>query len=303
MDEKQPTFETYAQYRAEPVPADVYTPERWRTTNIQIITGAKSPGSLKIIAVDLDGDEARETFRRMCRDHKLSTKRLWVSSSPSGGKHCYFSVPAGVSEVPTRMIWGVCDTYGRAGRPEWKKHREIKILGDGALVVAPPSVHVDYRERKERYRFEPGFSPRDFAAPDEAPGWLLEMPSYQLPRLVTQRQREHWRRAAGFIDESMDFDALQDRIPPGVKIGMASEWGLEFAGSVPSSGWANCHSVDGNDSRPSGGFHVDTGRYKDHRTGQCISFFQLGVSLGKFKSVSECAEWCKSQVFLDPGKS
>ena len=268
-DVKKPTLFTFSQYRTEAVPEAVYTPREWQTPNIQLLTGACVLGHLRVLAVDLDGEEARRTFKRMCRLNGLSDKRFWITWSPSGGRHLYFSVPKGVDRVPTRMIWGLATTYGRQGRPEWVKHQEIKILGDGALVVAPPSIHVDHRTQQDRYQFQNGYGPKDFSRPMSAPSWLLDMPICQLPTNTIPPGVEKGR---GLVDDNPldplpSLDLIQDSISPDQKIDIARSWGLRFAfDSRATNSWATCYSIDGEDQHPSACFHAGTGQYKDHRS-------------------------------------
>ncbi len=114
--------------------------------------------------VDLDGPEAIEAWKAICNKNqytlKCSSSFPWISTTGSGGTHIYFRVPSGTERCPSRMIWGLYDTL-----TGWVKHREIRILGDGALAVVPPSVRVD---GTGSYSLHVHYNPRNIPLPEVA---------------------------------------------------------------------------------------------------------------------------------------
>ena len=177
MDIKGPMLTTYAEHYGEsPVPESVYA--GWRTSNVQVLTGVKTPTPAKILVVDCDGPEALPIWEAMCSRHSFTPDACWVSRTGSGGYHYYFSLPATMESCPGGLIWGIWDTWGDDGRGKWQKHKEVRILADNALVVAPPSIHVD---TGERYCFDSRANPNRVRLPVEAPAWLLAMPRSPRP--------------------------------------------------------------------------------------------------------------------------
>ena len=244
MDRKQPTLHEYRKYRTESVPPGVYFDDQWQTTNLQLMTGVETPGATKIVVVDLDGPEAAAAWRAICLRQQYSLSggknHPWVATTGSGGTHLYFRVPV-VSPVPSRMIWGLYDTL-----TGWVKHREIRILGDGGLAVAPPSLRVD---GAGCYAWHGRFSPRTIPMPDVAPGWLLAMPGVVAPdrKPYDQPEPKH---------VNCSHDGLRNKviaaIPSQDKIGHARNWGLRFADAYPSlrQKWIPCHAIDREDKMP-----------------------------------------------------
>lgn len=284
MHLKAPDLATYAEYWTEPVPDSIYSEGVWRTANIQILSGSRTAGTTKIVVVDLDGPEAVPVWAAMCRKHGHDASRTWAVRTGSGGTHIYYCLPAGTTSCPSGMIWGLWDTWGEldgveAGRGKWAKHKEIRILGDNALIVAPPSIHVD---TGEPYGFLPGMGPRAYALPAIAPDWLLAM-----PRLVAPRTIEPPRPAAAAKAPSRPSGAFYRReevlaaIPD--KIALAKSWGLQLARETPNpNGWVMCFVPGREDprcSRPSGSFHADDGTFQDRKDNRSISLFDLGCRL------------------------
>ena len=79
MDVKGPMLPTYAEhYGPTPVPEWVYAD--WGTTNMQVITGAKSPTPTKIIVVDLDGPRRLDSLGPDLRQPRLRAGRGWADA-------------------------------------------------------------------------------------------------------------------------------------------------------------------------------------------------------------------------------
>jgi Bifunctional DNA primase/polymerase, N-terminal len=291
MDFKKPWLPTYAEhYGPTPVPGWVY--EQWATTNVQIITGTKTSTPTRIIVVNLDGPEALEAWGRITERHGYRPSRGWVATTGGGGRHHYFRLPPGVEVCPSGIIWGLLDSWGKRGRGEWLKHKEIRILGDNALVVAPPSIHVD---TGIRYKFDDDASPKLHRLPEVAPGWLLNMPRLFRPRFgePTAPRRDpaayEWL-SDNYYERTEVLDAVGND-----KFDIARrEWGLISTVEGPNpNGWCPCY-VPGREeprySRPSGSFHFRDGTFQDRKDLSSISFFDLAVALGAYQTWQECRD-------------
>jgi hypothetical protein len=288
MDRKGPMLDTYADhYQGIPVPESVY---RMRSTNVQILCGTKSPTPTKIVVVDLDGPEAREVWGKMVTQHDNKPSSIWVAMTGSGGYHLYYSVPADVQDVSSGIIWGVWDTWGDKGKGKWAKHKEIRILGDNSLVVAPPSIHVD---TKQPYRFQGLNNPNRVWLPDPAPKWLLEMPRLSAPRFEADTPKPAYvprtiPRSGRFHDRDQVLAAIGTS-----KLAIAKEWGLQTKSDAPNPrGWVNCyvpHREDPRHSTPSGSFNFHDGTLQDRKDLTTISLFDLGVLLqpGRYRDWRE----------------
>lgn len=284
-DAKAPQLAAYrGAYELEPVPESIY--KEWTATNIQLVTGVFSPTVTKIIVVDCDGERAIETWKKMCDSHNWLHSPSWSVRTGGGGLHFYFRVPSGTQSIPTGMIWGLWDTWGRSGKGGWSTHEEIKILGDKSLVVAPPSTHPHTGNLYEYVGLD---CPNEVSLPEIAPKWLLES-----PRLSTMSSRERVTTPVGtpsLIASSgpsrrYDRNSVLRRIPN--KVELVRSWGLDFVTLETSTGWLPVFAP-GRESRshsktPSGSFHVDSGVCIDHAEGRTLSLLDIGVELGVFDS-------------------
>jgi hypothetical protein len=116
---------------------------RWSDANVGIITGQVSG----LVVVDLDGADAELAFTERCGGQTPHTPRVRTGR----GRHLYFRHPGGGHSAPSAV-------HVLPG---------VDVRGDGALVVAPPSVH----RNGQHYEFE--------VTPEECelaplPEWLLE---------------------------------------------------------------------------------------------------------------------------------
>ncbi len=169
---KGPDLESYADYWDQPLPDSVFA--TWKARNIQLMTGVR----WRLCVVDCDGDEARAAWARMAADHGGLPETWTVATGGGGGgTHTYFATPPWLDACPSRRLWGLWDTYaGPNHRGDWLKHREVRLLADHALVIAPPSTHV---ATGQPYRWTNG--PRQRARPAEAPGWIFRLPAIGVP--------------------------------------------------------------------------------------------------------------------------
>jgi len=293
---KGPALDSYACYWSEPVPDSIF--ERWASRNIQLIAGTQSGAPRKIVVVDCDGIEAKEVWDRLCTMHKHETSGCWISRTGSGGYHFYFSLSDTTAACQGGMLWGVWDTFGDGGKGKWVKHKELRILGDRDLVVAPPSRHVD---TGVRYVFLRGASPTDIPWPATAPSWLLALPRlaaaprcYPEPKPNQSTGPRLRPRGGGFMGREMVLSTIPD------KLALAREWGLKTARDGPNEqGWVPCRVPGRPDARPSGSFNVCSGVIQDRATMETSSLFDLGVALGRFGTWQECMQWC-GERFMNP---
>lgn len=290
MDIKGPMLPTYAEhYGPTPVPESAYAD--WRTTNVQIITGAKSPTPAKIVVVDCDGPKAHDVWKAMCAANNYTPNGAWVCRTGSGGHHYYFSLPSAES-CPGGMLWGIWDTWGDNGKGKWLRHEEVRLLGDRALVIAPPSIHV---ETGSPYSFDSLANPNKIRLPVEAPAWLLAMPLLATPRCYSEPPRPPVAppRPARTSDRWYTRDEVLDAIG-GRKLAEAKTWGLVTKSDMPNpSGWVVCWvpgREDPRHSNPSGSFNFRDGTLQDRKDLSTISLFDLGVLLGRYSTWQECRD-------------
>jgi hypothetical protein len=284
MDKKRPMLPEFKHFRSVTVPEAIYDERSWKTTNLQLMCGVETSGAIKITVVDLDGPEALEAWHAICAKHNYTLKsnshHPWIASTGSGGTHLYYRLPDGITRSPSRLVWGLYDTL-----TGWVKHREIRLLGDGSLAVAPPSVRVD---GIGSYTWHGRYSPWCVPLPEVAPDWLVSLPGVLAP----QRQSYDEPKAQN-VQRSHDGslrEKILARIPAQQKVEIARSWGLRFQQEHPrvGCGWIPCHAVDREDVTPSSGFDASTGVYHDfHNTGPALSFFDLAVALGAYRTWQE----------------
>lgn len=289
MNIKGPLLATFADYWDKPLPENVYTLAAWKTTNIQLMTGRH----WKLCVVDLDGPEAKEVWIAMVK-HFGGCPRTWVAATGGGGFHFYFTVPDYLDECPSRRLWGVWDTWagtnpmkpGGDAKGNWQKHKEIRILGDNALVIAPPSVHV---ESGKSYDWITG--PEHMLRPAEAPGWLMRMPAILNPACVEAFTPAAFASNGPGKPSGASYrrDDVLAAIPS--KIDVAREWGLRIASGGPNpKGWWTVHAIDRPDATASASFHDLDGVYWESRDGVKLSYFDLAVALNAFTTWQECRD-------------
>lgn len=278
-----------------PVPPEVYS--GWDTTNMQLITGTQTPGLLRIMVIDLDGEEAQAVWKKMVEVKGPTTHQTWIARTGGGGVHIYYIIPGDVESLETGPIWGLWDTFGgKNGKEEsgdWVKHKRIDRMADRALIVAPPSIHV---ESGKAYEWMPGRSPRDFPLPAIMPAWIGSMPVLKPSNLpskeivhVQGRGRETILRPSKWCDSATVMEA----IPIRDRINLVKSWGLRLITEEPNSdGWIRCRAPGREDNNPSGAFSPATGIYYDSRDDEKLSMFDLGAALGVFADWRECKDWC-----------
>lgn len=306
-DAKRPWLTEYAALRDEGVSQFIL--ERWWSPNIQIATGSK----WDLVVIDCDGPKGMAVWDGWCRrrDYKPNT---WVVESYNAdgsvrGRHVWYRNASRVSpdspddrgepcmqdggasegcpasavggqgglDCRSRILWAIWNDDGSPAKGD-----KVELKGDGALIVAPPSIHT---KTGQPYRFVNGGPDSDVAI-EPLPAWVHgqgnrirkkweSRPKRAVNRIFVERREVSWD----------DKDSVLDAIDP---ISVASDWGLRLAGGrANSAGWVRFYRDD-DDRNPSASVHRTTGQYWDNRIGQAISLFDLGVKLGVYETAYDC---------------
>lgn len=259
-DRKGPFLESYAHLRdGQRIPAAWL--ERWPTANIQLCLGVP----WRLMVVDVDG---RNALQQWTQWHTLGREwpETWTVRTRRG-RHYYYRIPQEVTSCPSRAIWLEVSQGKRV------KDSEIRILADKALVVAPPSRHVEPPHAV--YAFMHGRQPLDLPIAT-APLWLINCKEFKIPtpirKLYGLRATPAVRCASAVLYESVSD------IPPDTKFELAKSWGLRVSGEPNAAGWVSCQAIDREDRNPSASLCLGTGVF--WQAGQrAISFPALAVAL------------------------
>lgn len=247
------------------------TPEHWwsdprlATTNIQVACGRV----YDLVVVDLDGPEAIRRWEAYQGPiEELPTPV--VSRNRSESVHIWYRFPDDRAPIPSEVLW-------KNG-----KHSQIDLLSSGKLATAPPSIHV---ETRERYRFLPGQSLWDFPVRAVLPCGVAERArtiktttclTSEVKRVSMRLSRANRAPAqdlCGRYDRGEVLDALERS---GMAIPLAREHGLVCEDGV---GWVPARCVSRDDHVPSASIHSECGRYSEEGK-KSISYFDLLVLLG-----------------------
>jgi hypothetical protein len=252
------------------------------------VTGARVQASTKIVVVDLDGEDAQIKWRHLCRQYSWSPDLHWICETGGGGRHLYFRIPEDVGEFPSRLLWAVQES---PNSERLVKHKEIRILGDGALAIAPPSTHV---ETGLHYRWSGRYRPEVVALPDYLPNWITQLPTFKpVVKFRPPCNEKFTTFFSGLL--TSDRDSVIIGVSPTEKVRLARQWGLRFSmKSNPAQQWMVCHAIDRDDRHPSATFCPTTGVYMDHGRGTVLSFLDLAVELGAFPSWQDCLDSLRS---------
>jgi hypothetical protein len=280
-DAKRPALKAFKRYLYRDRIPEAWL-KRWWSSNIQIPLGVR----WGVCVVDIDGNAGSDEWlwRIVSRSWKWKT---WVSGAPvsRSSRHIWFRIPESIESFPTTVLW--------KGK---NSHEEIKVLGDGALAIVPPSIHPD---RGTRYEWLVG--PDELWSPALLPDWLLRRitearqkpPSPPPVRPVPSglhlpsRSGRHYQR-----DEVLY--ALGDR-----KHEIAAAYGLEVHRHPASSGFHACRSISREDSNWSCTIDPRTGVYKDWATGEVLPFYTVLMRLdpGTFPDFPTTVDLLGSYVF------
>lgn len=297
MHWRGPSLATYAEFWTQPTPDRLYDPAAWDTTNLQLVLGTQAPGA-KLCVLDLDGHEACGVFHRLAEELGHELPATWVANSGGGGQHWYWLIPEHHPSMPRqRRLWGLWDTGLHGNRGGWRRHTAIELLGDRALIVAPPSTHV---KTGHPYEWVEGLSPLDLGAyPATLPGWLANLPTQQAPgvefepddRLFESPRPRPRQKAQDGPGATFDRSAVQTALE-GQYAPLAASWGLRVCWDTEAAnGWMSCHSIGREDRTPSARFSTRTGTYWeiDPDTGRRVflSIFDLAVHFGLYPNFRE----------------
>lgn len=127
-----------------------------RAANVGVACGSPS----RLVVVDLDvknGDDGPGELTKFMSEYGLGFRGASIVSTPSGGTHLWMRVPAG---------------YRVAGHPRILPG--VDILGDGNLVVAPPSMTFITGRDGEQVPVPYMWTRGCFCTAPDAPPWLLQ---------------------------------------------------------------------------------------------------------------------------------
>lgn len=256
-DAKKPMIR-YADLWESSAPDDLF--ERFDTTNVQLMLGRY----WRLLVIDLDGPEARDWFASRGRH-----PRTWITHSGGDGAHVWFRLPAGLERpISKAILW--------RGEGE---HCSVERLCDHSLIMVPPSIHP---ETRERYRFVAHLNPTRIPLPAYCPDWILRLEPIAIPRrpvpvIPRAEARTIDPRTTGLFRARDVLEAIPD------PVAIAVECGLRLAGRRPNSaGWLSCHAIGREDRNPSASIHAATGAYSEPGAGVWLLFFDLLVELGSY---------------------
>jgi len=166
--------------------------QRYPDANIGCLCGVGD------FTVDIDprngGDD---TLRALEKQHGELPRTLTAySGGRDKGQHLTYGLPVGLRVINKKPIGNGLD-----------------VLGRGAQVILPPSIHPD---TGNPYTWEPDYGPGDIA-PQQAPEWLLKM--------VTGTQRQE----AGTAEPAERLAPVQSPIPQGKRNQTLYDYGAAMA--------------------------------------------------------------------------
>ena len=238
---------TYAEYWEHLTPSDLF--DRFPTTNIQIMTGAR----WRLMVVDID-DAQGEILAQWHRLSKCgSLPNTWITCSGGNGLHIWYRTPLNLT-LPISK----CVIHQGAG-----KHQAIEILFNRKLIVVPPSIHPT---TKMPYRFLAGHGPDDHYLPAPLPVWLRQ-----------KLESEVVRHCAALTVPGAIYEGV---------VSLARSWGVRFTGKHRNDWW-ECHAIDREDANPSAALHQKVGVYVDSGSGIKLGLAALAMRLGIYRSFKE----------------
>lgn len=267
-DRKQPTLPTYSKERDEGITDEIL--ESWDGHNVQLATGVK----WGLLVVDMDGPEAVRVFTEAVRDRKIATWKVNRNGHESG--HFYFRPPPWMGRAPYLTLWE-------------KGGDKIELIGDGRLIMAPPSIHP---ETGERYRF----------THDKSVKALARLPPFVCQRIeaIQNAKKQDFYGSAfqkvhrGAWAGSDDYRSVMGKLNRRDVMEIAERVGIAPARFEPNSqGWLPCYR-DSDDRNPSASFNVYSGAYWTNR-GDKTGLFELLVSRGEFPTIQDAIDGVKSK--------
>jgi hypothetical protein len=265
-DAKRPALRRFREYlHGKRIPSSWLT--SWWAPNIQIPLGV----AWGHCVVDIDGSWASREYNFW----QKSNDSTWISSCPvisgshkefTASYHVWYRLPDDIEKFPTVHLW----------RSE-SQHAGISILGDGAMAMAPPSIHP---ERCVRYLWLCG--PEQMSQPAVLPHWLRDriceaISSRSSVRTLRERPRPLGLKIPEFRGHYQREEVLSQL--SGRMHVIARNYGLEVHRHANGSGFHSCRSIDREDSNWSCTIDPRTGVYHDFATGDTLSFFTLLMRL------------------------
>lgn len=302
-DHKSP-FCSYSDYWEGGSPSVSELWAKWPSGNIQVQTGRyvwhpKQPG---VCVLDLDGPEAVQEFESWCIDRGQRVPYTWtVVNDRKRGRHLWFSLPKWFINSPGRSksrLWGVWDPTGGPNKTGgWEKGKNIELLCDKSLAMAPPSIHPT---RHVRYGWLMGRSPKQISKPMMIPDWLLTLPTATGPTeekadpvLMPRGSRSSFQWDGEWLPRGLSPKMVREAIVD--KVGLVRTWGVRVTDKRENAkGWVPCHAISKLDANPSASFNPTTGRYWEAgwNNEKSICLYRLAVERGIY------ADWHEACVAL-----
>jgi hypothetical protein len=247
---------------------------------VQVPTGSK----WGLLVIDLDGPMAVDVWRAWSL-HRDNPPTWAVQHDPAGGMHLWYSVARDAALPFKTPLWWLGETAETSG------HNCIEALGDGNLIVAPPSVSP---KSGLPYRFLPGRGPDDIAAPAPLPGWvaaaIAKHASAPAPVEAPGRMPVVASGSGAPVPRlHLDWSEVRDHIPD--KVGLLRSWGVRVVATKPGGkGWYAARSIFREDRRPSAAVN-ELGDYWEPQYGsRCLSIFQVAVAIGLYRDFAEAVD-------------
>lgn len=265
--------------------------------------------------IDLEVDDPEAAGGPLDRIFGAAEPPPTLSFRSNRGPHRFYRFDSRLAALRVSRVCGP-DAGGRGGNPAYAG-LEVRIgasaQGSRQLqTVVPPTPRSDGRPR---CWFGPDGEPldpveamrrwRELVAP------LPEALFADLERVLAEDVRHHSapeesRRTSAVLPQNWvgyQAEAVRAELErSGRAIELAGRlFGVRFANRTPSNGWHACHAVDREDEHPSAAVRADNGVYLDHGSGsEAISFFDLGVASGQFRSVCEAIDAVGLALGLTP---
>jgi len=186
---------SYSSARERGLSADDFESEARRTKskNIQVATGA----AWDLAVIDVDGPKGMEVWESWTQARGIP--KTPTIETPRNGRQYWFSVPAGMSTVPTRRLWA----SGEDG------HSGIEILGNGRLARCPPSAKL-IDGRWVPYRWAPGLELGSLPMA-KLPMWLVPPIRPKVQSILGRVLNPTITRSDVFSAKRTDWREIRDR--------------------------------------------------------------------------------------------
>jgi hypothetical protein len=279
----RPSLKSYSHLRDHGIGESIL--RNWWGTHVQVATGSR----WGLAVVDLDGPMAIDVWR-LWTMHREPHRTWAVQHDPNGGMHLWFTIPKDEPLPFKTGIWWLGESL------EKSNHNCIEILGDGNLIVAPPSVSP---RTGRPYQFLPGRGPDDIERPAPLPTWV---------RSLVTKQVEESRRDSSSVGSVLapvpDMIRRGGRLAPRLhlswedvraaipdKVALVRSWGVRVVGDKPSPrGWIVTRSIFREDNHPSAAVNLLGDYWEPLYGSHCLSIFQLAVVLGLYPSFTEAVD-------------